>query len=122
MDISTINDYPMVCGSFFLWGARFHNWKSNPVSGLSISDQRSDDGTRVPYTQAEVETIFKNWATFPDNTPDRQTRKEQFGWILLIAAYCGMRENEICQLFVSDIVCSNGIPCFAPQENHPSES
>lgn len=122
MDISTINDYLMVCGSFFLWGSRFHNWKSNPVSGLSISDQRSDDEKRVPYTQAEVETIFKNWATLPDNTSDRQTRKEQFGWIILIAAYSGMRENEICQLFVSDIVCSNGVPCFDLQENHPSKS
>ena len=122
MDIATINDYLMVCSSFFQWGIRFHDWKSNPVSGLSISDQRSDDEKRVPYTQAEVETIFKNWATLPDNTSDRQTRKEQFGWIILIAAYSGMRENEICQLFVSDIVCSKGVPCFDLQENHPSKS
>ena len=122
MDISTVNDYLMVCSSFFLWGIRFHNWKSNPVSGLSISDHRSDDEKRVPYTQVEVETIFKNWAALPDNTPDRRARKEQFGWIILIAAYSGMRENEICQLFVSDIVCSKGVPCFDLQENHPSKS
>ena len=122
MDIATINDYLMVCSSFFQWGIRFHDWKSNPVSGLSISDHRSDDEKRVPYTQVEVETIFKNWAALPDNTPDRRARKEQFGWIILIAAYSGMRENEICQLFVSDIVCSNGIPCFDLQENHPTKS
>ncbi len=122
MDIATINDYLMVCSSFFQWGIRFHDWKSNPVSGLSISDHRSDDEKRVPYTQVEVETIFKNWAALPDNTPDRRARKEQFGWIILIAAYSGMRENEICQLFVSDIVCSNGVPCFDLQENHPSKS
>ena len=122
MDIATINDYLMVCSSFFQWGIRFHDWKSNPVSGLLISDQRSDDAKRVPYTQTEIETIFRNWVTFPDNTPARKARKEQFGWILLIAAHSGMRENEICQLFVSDIVCSNGIPCFDLQENHPTKS
>lgn len=46
---------------------------------------------------------------------EKNTKNARF-WVPLIGLFSGMRQNEICQLYVEDIKSESGIPYFAVRE------
>jgi integrase len=78
---------------------------SNPAYGLKVSEKKRADEERCTYSKADIEKIIKS---LPRDiaTPERY-------WIPLIGLYSGMRLNEICQLYLSDIIKFDGIWCFS---------
>ncbi len=73
---------------------------------------------RSPFTPEELHKIF-NPTTYPD--PHAQKQIARF-WIPIIALYHGCRQNEICQLNVSDVIKEKNIPCFSINSNDKDKS
>lgn len=77
-----------------------------------------EGATREPFTDEELHKIF-NPKTYP--TPKARLNFARF-WIPIIALYHGCRQNEICQLDVSDIVREKGIPCISINDKGNTKS
>jgi integrase len=78
---------------------------SNPASGLKISEKKRADEERSAYDKDDIANIIRS-------LPKDQATPERY-WISLIGLYSGMRLNEICQLYVADIVRINEYWCFS---------
>lgn len=68
---------------------------------------------REGFSQEELEKLFGNMAYYIEETKGAEARF----WAPLIALYSGMRIEEICQLYIADIVQIDGIWCFSVNEN-----
>ena len=68
----------------------------------------------LPYSKEEAQTIFKIVQDFKNTnrSPSKRINANDLYYITMIAAYSGMRINEITQLRYKDIVKRNGILCF----------
>jgi integrase len=78
---------------------------SNPASGMKISDKKRADEERNAYSKKDVAKIISS-------LPRKPSTPEQY-WIPMIGLYSGMRLNEICQLYVTDIILFEGLWCFS---------
>ena len=78
---------------------------SNCATGLKLSEKRRVDEERSIYSTDDLRSIV-------DKLPRKPTMPERY-WIPLIACYSGMRLNEICQLYVDDVLQVEGIWCFS---------
>ena len=78
---------------------------TNPASGLKIIDKKRPDEERSIYSVDDIKKIVSS-------LPKVQSKPERY-WIPLIGMYSGLRLNEICQLYVSDIICFDGLWSFS---------
>lgn len=78
---------------------------TNPASGLKIVDKKRPDEERSIYSVNDIKKIVSS-------LPKVQSKPERY-WIPLIGMYSGLRLNEICQLYVSDIICFDGLWSFS---------
>ena len=79
---------------------------SNPFTGLKPKKATRPDQERKQFTSADLAALFN-----PNHFQPQPGKPSQY-WIPLIAAYTGMRLEEICQLRTQDIQHLNGIPCI----------
>lgn len=70
---------------------------SNAASGLKISEKKRADEERNAYSKSDIAKIVSSLPV--------DTAKPERYWIPLIGLYSGMRLNEACQLYVSDVIC-----------------
>lgn len=68
---------------------------------------------RVGFTEDELQRLFGDQARYFAASEGSEARY----WAPLIALYTGMRVEEICQLYIGDIVQIDGIWCFSVNEN-----
>lgn len=90
------------------WARRNDYTSSNPAQDIQAL------GEHTPAKRAreawEIDDLRKIFATLPfGSCPDKTSHRF---WVPLIAAFTGMRANEICQLDISDIKTSSpsGVP------------
>lgn len=81
---------------------------TNAFNEMIDLPQNCQRNHRSPFTDEELKKIF-NPNTYPN--PAHRRNQAKF-WIPLIALYQGCRQNEICQLNISDIIVQKGVPCF----------
>ncbi|QPH83613.1 site-specific integrase [Campylobacter concisus] len=69
----------------------------------------------LPYNKDEANTIFKIVQNFKETnkSPSKRINANDLYYITMIAAYSGMRINEIVQLRASDIIYHNNVLCFS---------
>ena len=69
----------------------------------------------LPYSKNEANTIFKIVQNFKETnkSPSKRINANDLYYITMIAAYSGMRINEIVQLRARDIVYHNNVLCFS---------
>ncbi len=79
---------------------------------------RTDVLVREPFTDVELHKIF-NPQFYPN--PKERLNMGRF-WIPLLALYQGCRQNEICQLDLTDIVKEKGIPCISINDRGEDKS
>ena len=77
----------------------------NYATGLKLSEKGRVDEERSTYSIDDLKSIVTN-------LPRKPTLPERY-WIPLIGCYSGMRLNEICQLYVDDVLQVEGIWCFS---------
>lgn len=68
---------------------------------------------REGFSQEELEKLFGNMDYYVAETEGSEARF----WVPLIALYSGMRVEEICQLYLADIVLIDNVWCFSVNEN-----
>lgn len=113
----TINSHLTKISTIFNWAVREGKLGQSHARGLVIRQSHEDDEDgRRSFTVDELNAMFSAplytgcvddersyWKVGP-NKP----RRSRF-WIPLISLFSGLRQNEICQLAVSDIEQSGGI-------------
>jgi integrase len=112
ISITTVNHHLARLSGFFSWCVDGEYITTNPVANMGLESDSKVSEERETYSKEELEKIItslqqKNlcaWAPYKL-------------WIPLIMLYCGCRQNEACQLFVSDIVEQDGVLCFSFAEN-----
>ncbi len=69
----------------------------------------------LPYSKDEANSIFKIVQNFKDTnkSPSKRINANDLYYITMIAAYSGMRINEIVQLRARDIIQHNNVLCFS---------
>ena len=106
MSVDTQNKYLRRIGGLCGWAVRHEHLSTNPASGLQYKKTKRPDEERSGYS--------------PENLLDMQTALVQLPtnchawkyWTPLLAVHSGMRQNEIAQLHLDDIVDKDGVPCF----------
>jgi len=105
MSTKSVNKHVSRLGSILKYCVDEGMLASNPALGLKISESKRADEERNAYSLADIKKII-------DSIPNDLSAPERY-WIPLIGLYSGMRLNEICQLYVSDIIKFDGLWCFS---------
>ena len=110
---STQSRYMEFWSGFFNWAVQADYIAKNPAAGLYDRSEFYDvRELRPPFTIPELTAIFTMIADLP-NRPRFMTKLYPMRyWVNLLALYQGMRLNEICQLYLDDIVMEEGLPCI----------
>jgi integrase len=104
MSRTTLNKYLVRASTLFKWAVKHGYIKSNAAEGLSLPKTRRMELEREAYTSEDIQNIASH-LTF-------DKLKAHMFWIPLIGIYTGMRLDEICQLYVSDIMVVDDVPCI----------
>jgi integrase len=106
----TVNRYSTALGLVWTWARRRGLFKGdNPWT-----DQQRQIGERrklekLPFTAEELGLLLK---TKPEKRPKTPTVNTTIPWLSWIAAYSGMRLNEICSLKIADLKREKGTHYF----------
>ncbi|MDX2370705.1 MAG: site-specific integrase [Colwellia sp.] len=117
LSITSINDNLGYLTAVFNFAVREGYLKRNPSQHIpNLKQKKNKEDGRQPFSESYLQKLFQapiftgciddewNYKSIGTNKPSRH----KF-WIPLIALHTGMRLNEICQLFASDIICIDGI-------------
>ena len=111
LSVKRVNAHLWSVASFFAWCVDRGHIPRNLALGLNLKDSVSPEDKRLAYNKLELEKIVVNLNQLPD-TPVNVIKNIDRRWITLIAMYHGIRENEICQMQIDNIVTIDNIPCF----------
>ena len=81
----------------------------NPWEGQQRREGQRRKVGKLPFKVDELKVLLREK---PEVAPTRTTYETTLRWVCWIAAYSGMRLNEICSRKVSDIKQQGGIWCF----------
>ena len=107
MSITTVNKQLSWASSLFLFAIRESYYpKSNPVDSLKLKKNTRANEDLPPYSDEQMQLFF-NILTWDIKHPERF-------WVPLVCAFQGTRANEICQLYLDNIVLdkNSGLWCF----------
>lgn len=117
----TVNDkYLTWVKGFFKHAVDYGYIDKNPMAGLIDTEQRETrpDEERDPFTTEELRKIFCESTEYSE---DQMDQPHQF-WTPLIGLYTGMRLEETCQLYVSDLKQMDGVWCLDINQDRPDKS
>jgi len=106
LDTTTVNNSLNRVSTFFGWASKNDYIRKNIASGLFVRDDLREDEERPVYSKEDLVKILKALKEFSDD------EKAYKYWVPLIALTSGMRQKEICQLYVSDIIKVDGVLCY----------
>jgi integrase len=101
LEVSTCNGIIGNCSSLFSWAFK---GMYDPFSDFRKRDRRPKHSLRDMFNDEELLKIF-SYKTFTGNKPNRVYQY----WTPLIALHTGMRETEIAQIQLSDIMIRDGV-------------
>ena len=105
MSTRTINKYVSRVGALMIYCVRQGYIDRNPVEGLSLARNVSAEEERSAYSIDDLTKLISTLAEVKKDAPERF-------WVPYIGMYSGARQNEICQLYVADVVEVDSIWCF----------
>jgi len=92
--------------------------KTNPVEGLHLKDTRRKDELREVFSKDDLSKLFVKSKEYGQ---DKHRIPETF-WIPLLALYTGCRMEELCQLYVDQVVKIEGVWCLVIDEQYEDQS
>jgi integrase len=119
--IKTINDKYLTLVKGFLNYAKHNNYiTENPAEGLIIPerDGKRRDEERKIFSIEDLKKLFCESQEFGQ---DQIEQPYQF-WMPLIGLHTGMRIEEICQLYISDLKKIDGIWCLDIDQDRQDKS
>ncbi|WP_122081893.1 tyrosine-type recombinase/integrase [Vibrio coralliirubri] len=106
--VLTLNKYLQTYSSLFRWLKNHGYIKANPFEGIALKEHRRAQDQRKAFPVTCIGSVINKCAEVGSATYG----KEYYKYVPLIAAYSGMRLNEICQLFKRDIQLIDNQWCF----------
>lgn len=116
ISITTFNNYVKNLTTFFNYAVREGYCPRNPFEGLRVRQRRRVSEERSAFTTDDLKLLFNKTTYASADT----SRPHQY-WLPLLGLYTGARLNELCQLYVDDIVTVGGIHCFHFREARPDQ-
>jgi integrase len=106
----TVNRYATALSQVWQWASsRGLTAGENPWSQKYRRVGEKRRTRKLPFTSPELRLLLQR---APDARPPEQTYQNTLAWLCLIAAYTGMRLNEICERRVADIKIDEGVWYF----------
>ena len=112
----TIQKYMIRVVQFFKYCYNSDYISKSIVNDLNVKVEINPMERKVlPYSKEEANAIFKIVQNFKETnkSPSNRISANDLYYITMIAAYSGMRINEIVQLRARDIVQHNNVLCFS---------
>ena len=112
---STIKKYIVRVGEFFKYCYDSEYIDKNPAVDLQINLNQDDVTNKNPYEDSDVNALLDIVSKIRSSSDTKSQRisKDELFFVTHIAAYSGMRLNEIIQLNTDDIVEKYNIVCFS---------
>ncbi|WP_107853282.1 DUF6538 domain-containing protein, partial [Campylobacter concisus] len=112
---STIKKYIVRVSEFFKYCYDSEYIDKNPAVDLQINLNQDDVTNKNPYEDSDVNALLDLVSKIRSNgdTKSQRISKDELFFVTHIAAYSGMRLNEIIQLNTDDIVEKYNIVCFS---------
>ena len=112
---STIKKYIVRVSEFFKYCYDSDYIDKNPAMDLQINLNQDDVTNKNPYEDSDVNALLDIVSKIRSNgdTKSQRISKDELFFVTHIAAYSGMRLNEIIQLNTDDIVEKYNIVCFS---------
>ncbi|UEM23064.1 site-specific integrase [Skermanella mucosa] len=112
---SSVNALLGSIGTLLSWAVQNGYLEANPFSGMKVRESKTSSETRLPYSTADLGTIFNSPVYRGRKSLARSTvpgpaliRNADF-WLPMLGAFTGARLNELGQLQVADVRQDNGI-------------
>jgi integrase len=114
-----INMYLSFASQLFNYAERNHFIDRNPFKGLQISEKK----TRVDELRDvfDTEDLKKVFCYSKEYLEDDHIQPHNF-WVPILGLYTGCRLEELCQLYVSDLIEIDGTWCLNIVEDKPDKS
>lgn len=112
---STIKKYIVRVSEFFKYCYDSDYIDKNPATDLQINLNQDDVTNKNPYEDSDVNALLDIVSKIRSSgdTKSQRINKDELFFVTHIAAYSGMRLNEIIQLNTDDIVEKYNIVCFS---------
>ena len=112
---STIKKYIVRVSEFFKYCYDSDYIDKNPAVDLQINLNQDDVTNKNPYEDSDVNALLDivSEIRLSGDTKSQRISKDELFFVTHIAAYSGMRLNEIIQLNTDDIVEKYNIVCFS---------
>jgi integrase len=114
LNIKTINMRLCCYSDFMSWCVKNGHCSNNPFNGMQLKDNREAKDLRLSFTNQDLKTIF----TSPQIT---KPIKSYHKWLPYLGIYIGARINELCQLYLEDIVIIDSVPAISITDKRPDQ-
>lgn len=113
---TTFNNYIKNLTTVFTYAIQEGYCDRNPLAGLKVQQKVKASAQRCRYTDEDLGRLFAalKMEKQLDTKPHRQ-------WLPLLGLYTGARLNELCQLYLDDIVCLDGVVCIHIRASRPDQ-
>lgn len=102
---TTLNNYMIRISQLFTWMEKYGKIQTNIAKDLTTKIKISNRDFREVFSDDMITAFFTSSEYLTTDKPENH-------WIPLIALFSGMRQNEICQLYVDDIKNKEGLYYF----------
>ncbi len=107
ISLTTFNNYVKYLTAFFAYAVQEEYCQKNPFDGLKVKQRVKASEGRSRFTEDDLKHLFAS-----EVYAQRDGDKPYQYWLPLLGLYTGARMNELCQLYVDDVVNINGIDCI----------
>lgn len=116
ISLTTFNNYVKNLTTFFSYAIREGYCERNPFDGLRVRQRGKVSEERSVFTEDDLRRLFSKQVYASANSA--QPHKY---WLPLLGLYTGARLNELCQLYLDDVVSINGIDCLHIRAIRPDQ-
>ncbi|WP_065760378.1 site-specific integrase [Pseudomonas defluvii] len=113
---TTFNNYVKNLTTFFTYAIREGYCERNPFDGLRVRQRGKVSEERSVFTEDDLRRLFSKevYASVSSRKPNQY-------WLPLLGLYTGARLNELCQLYLDDVVTINGVDCLHIRASRPDQ-
>lgn len=116
ISVTTFNHYIKNLKTVFEYARTEGYCGSNPFDGLQIRQRAKANQWRSRFSSEDLRRLFS-----PTVYESKGTTRPYRYWLPYLGLYTGARLNELCQLYVDDVVQLDGIDCLHIQAARPGQ-
>lgn len=115
--IKTVNNHLIALNALLNWAVKNDYLSKNRAVDLKLDTDQQPHEERDFYTREDIQKLIDS----PIYTTDIPIDRPEKFWIPLLGLFTGARLNELCSLYVADVVTLEGVPCIDINYNKPDK-